>query len=109
MINIGKTEIVYNKISIEEFLKYDLYDDEINGTGKLFVFNEKYTNQIHDKLIDDWMLSKEFRFEDTVRQNRMFFVDNMDIQSIDSEIDLLHYLHYDIKEVIYIVDEDGEI
>lgn len=101
--------ITFSNISIEEFLKYDLYEDNINGSGKLFTFNEKYTDIIHDKLFNDWMLNKEFRFEDTVRENRMFFVDNMDIQSIDSEIDLLHFLQYDISEVINIVDEDGEL
>ena len=96
--------INYKNITIEEFEAMSEYD--LNYSGVLYVFSEEYTDRIRNKLFNDWYINKEYRFEDRVKHNKMFYVENMDIQTVDSELDLFFLFRNDIKEVHFIDNED---
>lgn len=90
---------VYN-ITKEEF--NDLSLDDANYSGILFVFTNEYNETVSNK-IDEWQLGKNHRL-DNVLNTGMFYVENCDIQTIDSEKDLISELyHQDTIEKIYVL------
>ena len=95
--------IKYKSITIEEFEAMSGYD--LNYSGVLYIFLEEYTDRIRNKLFVDWNINKKYRFEDHVKYNRMFYIENMDIQTVDSELDLYFLFKNDIKEVHFIGNE----
>ena len=94
-------------ISEEDF--NDLTLDDVNYSGILFIFDKRYLNLVYDKILKDWMLGKIHRFEQ-VKTDRMFYVENCDIQTIDS-LTMLFSRLYDGDELkkIYIVGDIDEI
>lgn len=92
------------KITEEEFNKLSLED--VNYSGILFIFTEEYNKIVCNK-IDEWQLGKNHRL-DYVINTGMFYVENCDIQTIDSERQLFSELYYtdSIKEIYVLGDID---
>ena len=92
------------KITEEEFNKLSLED--VNYSGILFIFTEEYNKIVCNK-IDEWQLGKNHRL-DYVINTGMFYVENCDIQTIDSERQLFCELYYtdNIKEIYVLGDID---
>ena len=92
---------VYN-ITQEEFK--DLSLDDVNYSGILFIFTEEYNKTVQDK-INELQLGKSHRL-DFVIKTGMFYVENCDIQTIDSERQLFSELYYkDSIKKIYILGD----
>lgn len=92
---------VYN-ITKEEF--NDLSLDDVNYSGILFIFTEEYNEIIFDK-IDEWQLGKNHRFNN-VLDDGMFYVENCDIQTIDSKRQLFSELYCtDTIKKIYVLGD----
>ena len=88
------------KITKDEFNYLSL--DDVNYSGILFIFTEEY-NKIICNRIDEWQLGKTHRLDNVIRDG-MFYVENCDIQTIDSEKDLFYELYYkDTIKKIYIL------
>lgn len=91
----------YN-ITKEEF--DDLSLDDVNYSGILFVFTNEYNETVCNK-INEWQLGKNHRL-DYVIETGMFYVENCDIQTIDSEKNLISELYYkDSITKIYILGD----
>jgi len=95
---------VYN-ITKEEF--DDLLLEDINYSGILFIFTNEYNEKICNK-INEWQLGKNHRL-DNVLDTGMFYVENCDIQTIDSEKHLFSELYYEdnIKKIYVLGDMDA--
>lgn len=90
------------KITKEEFNKLSLED--VNYSGILFIFTEEYNKIICNK-IDEWQLGKNHRLNN-VLDDGMFYVENCDIQTIDSERQLFSELYYkDTIKKIYVLGD----
>ena len=107
---MGKSfNVEYEYISLDEFKKLDMYD--VNYSGILFIFNpclEDHLYAVRKQILDNWNLNKRYRFVH-VEKTGMFYVENMDIQTIDSEYMLIDMLKNgsdnDIKKVCLIGEE----
>lgn len=92
---------VYN-ITKEEF--NDLSLDDVNYSGILFIFTNEYNEIVRNK-ITEWQLGKNHRLY-TVIETGMFYVENCDIQTIDSERQLFSELYYkDTIKKIYVLGD----
>lgn len=92
---------VYN-ITKEEFDNLSL--DDVNYSGILFIFIKEYDKTVCDK-INEWQLGKNHRL-DTVLDDGMFYVENCDIQTIDSKRQLFSELYYkDTINKIYVLGD----
>ena len=98
---ISDMHMIIQDMSIDDFLKLDI--DDVNYSGILFIFERRYSKQVYDKLIKDWELGKSYRI-DQVMTGRMFYIENCDIQTIDSKINLFEMLfdHDDIDHICVI-------
>ena len=98
---ISDMHMIIQDISIDDFLKLDL--DDVNYSGILFIFEKRYSKQVYNKIINDWELNKSYRI-DQVMEDRMFYVENCDIQTIDGKIYLFEMLfdHDDIDHICVI-------
>jgi len=96
---------VYN-ITKEEFENLSLED--VNYSGILFIFTEEYNEIVRNK-ITEWQLGKSHRL-DNVLYDGMFYVENCDIQTIDSKRQLFSEIYYkdSIKE-IYVLGDAFEL
>ena len=94
---------VYN-ITKEEFNNLSL--DDVNYSGILFIFTKEYNEIVCDK-INEWQLGKNHRLN-SVLDDGMFYVENCDIQTIDSERQLFSELYYKdtIKKIYVLGDTD---
>ena len=94
-----------HNITEEEFNKLSL--DNVNYSRILFIFTEEYNKLVTNKLITEWQLGKSHRL-DTVIKTGMFYVENCDIQTIDSERQLFSEIYYkdSIKEIYILGDAD---
>lgn len=96
-----------HKITEEEFDKLSL--DNVNYSRILFIFTEEHNKLVTNKLIMEWQLGKSYRFV-TVMKTGMFYVENCDIQTIDSERQLFSEIYYkDSIEEIYILGDVDEL
>lgn len=92
---------VYN-ITQEEFNNLSL--DDINYSGILFIFTNEYDETVRNKIIE-WQLGKNYRL-DFVMNTGMFYIENCDIQTIDSEGQLFGELYYkDTIKKIYVLGD----
>ena len=98
---ISDMHMIIQDMSIDDFLKLDI--DDANYSGILFIFESQYTEKIEHKLLDDWLLGKAHRIEQ-VKNDRMFYVENCDIQTVDGMINLFELLfdHDDIDHICII-------
>ena len=94
---------VYN-IAKEEFDNLSL--DDVNYSGILFIFTKEYNETICNK-INKWQLGKNHRLN-SVLDDGMFYVENCDIQTIDSKRQLFSELYYkdNIKKIYVLGDTD---
>lgn len=89
-------------ITKEEFNNLTL--DDINYSGILFIFTNEYNETVCNK-ITEWQLGKNHRL-DFVMNTGMFYVENCDIQTIDSERQLFSELYYkDTIKKIYVLGD----
>ena len=96
---------VYN-ITKEEF--DDLSLDDVNYSGILFIFINEYNETVCNK-IDEWQLGKNHRL-DNVLDDGMFYVENCDIQTIDSKRQLFSELYYkDTIKKIYVLGDTNTL
>ena len=92
---------VYN-ITKEEF--NDLSLDDVNYSGILFIFTDEYNETVRNK-IDEWQLGKNHRLNNAL-DDGMFYVENCDIQTIDSKRQLFSELYYkDTIKKIYVLGD----
>lgn len=74
------SKYVKSTIKLHDFIA--LYEDDLNYNKKIYrITDEMFIPIIEDKLKKQWMFGKEHRFEN-VKLNRMFYIENMDIQDI---------------------------
>ena len=91
----------YN-IEVKEFNELKLED--VNYSGILFAFTKEHVKLITNKLITEWDLGKSDRLSNVIKTG-MFYVENCDIQTIDSGMDLICELYYkDTIKKIYILE-----
>lgn len=89
-------------ITKEEFNNLSL--DDVNYSGILFIFTEEYDGIVHNK-ITEWQLGKNYRLNN-ILDDGMFYVENCDIQTIDSERQLFNELYYkDTITKIYVLGD----
>ena len=99
--------MIVQDMSIDDFLKLEI--DDVNYSCMLFIFEKGFSKQVYDKIMKDWELGKSYRI-DQVMEDRMFYVENCDIQTIDGKIHLFEKMfeHDDIK-FICIIGKPGNI
>lgn len=96
---------VYN-ITKEEFDGLSL--DDVNYSGILFIFTSEYNETVSDK-INKLQLGKNHRL-DNVLDDGMFYVENCDVQTIDSKRQLFSELYFkDTIKKIYILGGTCEL
>ena len=94
--------IPYYNIEVKEFNKLELED--VNYSGILFVFTKEHAELVTNKLITEWDLGKTHRLTNVIKTG-MFYVENCDIQTIDSEMNLICELYYkDTIKKIYVLE-----
>lgn len=73
-------EYVSDSIKLDDFLKLDC--DDINYNKTIYrISNDEMIPKIEDVLKHGWEFGKQYRFE-TVRVNKLFYIENCDIQDI---------------------------
>lgn len=91
-------------ITEEEFNNLSLED--VNYSRILFIFTEEYNEIVRNK-INELQLGKSHRL-DSVLNDGMFYVENCDIQTIDSKRQLFSEIYYkDYINKIYILGDIG--
>ena len=88
------TKVEFNNLSLED----------INYSGILFIFTKDYNETVCNK-INELELGKSHRLNNVLNDG-MFYVENCDIQTIDSKIGLFSELYYkDTIKKIYVLGD----